>query len=232
MNFEEKSLQQVRESRFLINRVDDWLFTEITPYLGKRILEVGCGLGNMLPRLLDRDYVLGIDISKESTDEIDDHYREYSNIQAQCIDITKSESLTLKIYEFDTIISINVLEHIEDDVLALQNLRSLLLQGYLITIVPAHQTLFGKMDQTIGHFRRYNKKSFKQELESVGFSVVNQKYINTLGALGWLINGRLLNSSVPPTDQLIVFNRLVPILRFCEGLFNMPFGISLVSIAK
>ena len=106
MNFDEASLQQVRESRFLIHRVDDWLFAEISSYLGEIILEVGCGLGNMLIRLLDREFVLGIDISEESVADIEKHYLEFPNIKTQCIDITESERLQLDDHQLDTIISI------------------------------------------------------------------------------------------------------------------------------
>src|SRR5512132_3459567 len=113
MNFDEKALQTVRETRLLIDGYDAWLYDEFKPYLGRRIIEIGCGMGNQIRHLLDRDFVVGMDTSNESISEIQQRFTVYSNVQAFTVSITDPQVLTLHDFEFDTALSLNVFEHIE-----------------------------------------------------------------------------------------------------------------------
>jgi SAM-dependent methyltransferase len=141
--------------------------------------------------------------------------------------------LALREERFDTAFSLNVFEHIEDDELALRHTHQLLQPGgALILIVPAHQWLYGPMDSSIGHYRRYTKSTLQSKLQKVGFEVVMQKYVNMLGGLGWFVNGGLLRRRVPPRGQLRLLNGVVPCLRFLEHLMPAPFGVSLLSVAR
>ena len=233
LDYSEDALQAVREGRLLINRYDEWLFDEFKPYLGQRILEVGCGLGNLLGHFLERALVVGIETSSESVDHVRRQYANNQNVQAHKYSITDPEVLKLAGLGFDTAVSLNVFEHIRDDELALRHTLALLQPGgALILIVPSHQSLYGTMDSSIGHYRRYTKDSMQEKMEQVGFQVQHQKYINILGALGWWLNGRVLKKTVPPSGQLRFFNQLVPVLRTFESLFDSPFGISLLTVAK
>lgn len=233
MNFDEEALQTVRETRLLIDQYDTWLFDEFKPYLGKRVLEIGCGMGNQIRHLLDREVVVGIDPSGESISEIRRQFVGHPNLQAFSLSITDPKVLTLRDFEFDTALSLNVFEHIESDDLALTHTRSLLRPGgMLVLIVPAHEWLYGSMDTSIGHYRRYTTNMLKGKLERVGFRVIRQKYVNMVGAVGWLINGRILRRRVSPAGQLRVANVLTPFLRTIEGNMTPPFGISLLSIAE
>ena len=124
---------QVRERRLLLDRCDEWLFEEIEPFVGQRVLEVGCGLGNLTRHLLNRDLAVGIDISPESVLEIGRRYADRVNVQAVVYDITDPSVLDLAHHRFDTTISLNVLEHIGDDVLALKHMARLVRPGgYLL----------------------------------------------------------------------------------------------------
>ena len=102
----------------------------------------------------------------------------------------------------------------------------------MIVIVPAHGWLYGTMDSSIGHFRRYTKRTMTYKLELAGFVVEKQLYLNVLGALGWFVNGRLLRQTVPPSGQLEWFNRIVPLVSWVERRVRLPIGLSLVSIAR
>ncbi len=227
------ALQKVRESRLLIDQCDNWLFDHIEPFIGQRVLEVGCGLGNLTMHLLNCELVVGIDISPSSVDYVNSVYAHNSNVQAVQCDVTNPDLLGLKSYHFDTVISLNVLEHIEDDVLALRNMYQLLTpKGRLILIVPAHPYLYGSMDRAIGHYRRYTSHELKQKLSDVGFEVFVQKYLNPIGALGWFVNGRFLHRTVPPDAQLKIFNRLMPFIVALERWIKTPFGLSLLSISR
>ena len=110
------ALQEVRELRFLINRCDEWIYDEIVPYLGQRVLEIGCGLGNLICHLTDRELVVGIDPESDCIEHLHSVYSGTSNVQAFALDICDPHVLELKHLRFDTVVSLNVLEHIQDDV--------------------------------------------------------------------------------------------------------------------
>ena len=230
---DEWALQQVRERRFLIDRCDEWIYDEIAPYLGQRVLEVGCGLGNLMRHLADRELVAGIDPDLDSIESLRLVYSGSSNIQAYPLDICDPHVLNLKPSRFDTVVSLNVFEHIEDDVLALRHARKLLESGgRLVLIVPAHSWLYGTMDAAIGHYRRYDKALMSSKLAQAGFVPVAHKYLNVLGMLGWFVNGRVLRRRVPPSGQLRLFNLVVPFVRAVECRVPPPIGLSLLTVAK
>lgn len=134
---------------------------------------------------------------------------------------------------FDTAFSLNVLEHVREDAMALRNMFELLQPGgTLILIVPAHRWLYGPMDSSIGHFRRYTKETMRKRMEEAGFKVERQKYIHMLGAFGWLLNGKLLRCKVPPRGQLRLLNGIVPACRRIESYGSAPFGVSLLTVAR
>jgi SAM-dependent methyltransferase len=229
----EWALQEVRERRFLIDRCDEWIYDEISPYIGLRVLEVGCGLGNLVCHLVDRDLVVGIDPDLESVERLRAAYRTRDNVQAHDLDICDPGVLKLQRLGFDTAVSLNVLEHIEDDLCALRHMRELLEPGgSLVLIVPAHPWLYGSMDSSIGHLRRYDKGAMRDKLSRVGFVPVVQKYMNALGVLGWYANGKVLRQRVPPSGQLRLFNLIVPFVRAAERILPPPVGLSLLTVAR
>jgi 2-polyprenyl-3-methyl-5-hydroxy-6-metoxy-1,4-benzoquinol methylase len=233
MIYDEQALQDVREKRFLLGQFDTWLYDEFRPFLGSRILEVGCGLGNLLGHFSDRELVVGIDTSADSIEAVRDHFSGRPNVLAFHLDISDPEATSLARYRFDTIVSLNVFEHIEHDDLALNHSWEILEpHGKCVLIVPAHQWLYGTMDRSIGHYRRYTKANLARQLRNTGFRVHQLKYINMLGALGWMVNGQVLRSVTPPSGQLKLLDRFVPSLRKCEELIQAPFGVSLLAVAE
>ncbi len=229
----EIALEEVRQRRLLINRCDAWLYSEVAPYVGRRVLEVGCGLGNLLRHLLNRDLVIGIDLAASSVETVKREFNAHPHVKAFVQDIVDDSAVALRDYDIDTIVSLNVLEHVRDDLKALSNIYEILCPGgTLVLIVPAHELLYGSMDSSIGHFRRYDKKQLAEKLYTVGFSVQSQYYLNFLGALGWFLNGRILKQEVPPRNQLKLFNRIVPLVGEIERLMHPPVGLSLVSVSK
>jgi SAM-dependent methyltransferase len=231
--YSEAALQRVREDRLLIDRVDVWLYEEIAPYFGQRVLEVGCGLGNFARHLLDRQLYVGIDVSPDSVAHMNEVYESQPNMQAFVDDVTDKTFLDLARFEIDTIFSLNVFEHVQDHVLALRHAKKVLQPGgTLILVVPAHDWLYGSTDRAIGHHRRYNKQSMADLLDKEGLTCVTQKYINALGALGWYFSGRIRKQQTPPSGQLRLFNVLVPFLKRFERILPVPFGISLLTVAR
>lgn len=233
MEQDQEALQRVREDRLLLDRCDAWLFGEIQPYVGRRVLEFGCGLGNLARLLQNRECYLGIDSSPESVAALQAEYGDHPNMTIMCLDVTDPAVLELRDHRFDTVVSLNVLEHIAEDVLALHNSGQVLQPGgRVISIVPAHSWLFGTIDRAIGHLRRYTKASMRGKLAEAGLRPTMQKYVNALGALGWFVNSRILRKRTPSRAQLKAFNRLVPALIKLEQAIRFPLGISLVTVGE
>lgn len=212
---------------------NDWLFSQIGRYAFNRVLEVGCALGNFTKKIINREFVCVIDIEEGYIRTIKDTFKGIANFKAFKYDISSSEVKELKREKFDTIICLNVLEHVEKDNIALENMHHLLQEGgHLCLIVPAFQSIFGQMDRTDSHYRRYNKRLILEMVEKTGFNVINAKYINTLGFLGWWFNGKIMKKRFIPFRQTLIYDKIIPLISFIEGLFNPPFGQSLVLIAK
>jgi SAM-dependent methyltransferase len=228
------ALRDVREKRLLIDEQDRWLVDRFHRYLGPRLLEVGCGWGNIL-RLVEASVqeIVAIDLDPESVEHVRDLYRSRPDFVALVGDICDPATVEAVGGGFDTVLSINVLEHVQDDLLALTHMKRVLAPGgHLVAVVPAHARIHNRMDRAIGHYRRYSKADMAAKLTHIGCEVVTLSYINPLGALGWLINGRLLGRTTPPAGQLKLMNAIVPVLRRLEALGEPPFGISLLAVAR
>jgi SAM-dependent methyltransferase len=235
MEFDLQALKEVQETRLLINRLDEWLCQSIALYIGDRVLEVGSGMGNILKFLLalDRELVIGTDIDLACVDYLQEKYRDQQKLLVFPYDVCHPDFLRLKKYHVDTVVSINVLEHIQDDEHALDQISEIVTAGgHIILVLPAHKFLYGSLDRSIGHYRRYDKQGLYRKLSKQHLEVLAQKYLNPVGALGWLVNGRVLHKKVPPTNQLRLFNRILPLVCQLDDHFNFPFGLSILSISR
>lgn len=209
---------------------NQWTLKKFEPFLKGEILEVGCGIGSFTQTLAKYDSVWVIDINQNYLEKV--RKKLGIKVKSGFGDIEKGEYFFGK-KEFDCIISLNVLEHIKDDRKALKNIYSLLKSnGYLILLVPAHDFLYGKIDQSIGHFRRYNKKVLEEILTKIGFKIIKIKTLNFLGAIGWWISSKLLSNSRVDESKIRIFNFIAPFVLRIEDLVEPPFGTSMLIIAK
>jgi SAM-dependent methyltransferase len=133
----------------------------------------------------------------------------------------------------DTIVSSNVIEHIEDDVACLQAMRDLLRPGGAVGLyVPARPELFGSLDRAVGHHRRYTRDNLREKLEQAGFDVVSVKYRNLVGVLPWIFTGQILKREKVGNASLRLFDRVVfPIARWLEDRVPPRYGLNLVALA-
>ncbi|MCR4295369.1 MAG: class I SAM-dependent methyltransferase, partial [Elusimicrobia bacterium] len=132
---------------------------------------------------------------------------------------------------FDTIVCMNVLEHIEDDRATLSRFLGLLKPGgKLVLVVPAHRWLFNPLDAHDGHFRRYEKAELREKLETAGFGVVHESTFNLFGIAGWFLNGTILRRKDLPAGQMGLFNKAAPLLFWLENLVGPPVGLSLLAV--
>ena len=215
-----------------------WTYEWIAGYLSGRILDVGGGTGNHLAFLKGAD-IVSIDLSSEAVEELRARHRDLPNWAFEVGDITDPALVErLGRESFDTVLSCNVFEHIQEDLLAFHHAAELLKPGgHLVLLLPAHRRLFGSMDRLAGHFRRYTRQEAARKLVAAGLEEVALRYVNLVGAVGWFINNRLVShrnlSSPSINGQIRVFDRwLIPVLRRLEGTRRMPFGQSLVCVGR
>ncbi len=215
-----------------LDRYNTFLFDQIRSHVGQRVLEVGAGTGTITQFLRDRDRTLATDIDAQYLHLLERRFEGNVNVDAALYDLGQPPPPAVASQKYDTIICLNVLEHIADDRGALERLFELLEPGgKLILLVPAHGALYGEIDQAIGHYRRYEKDALARLLSAVGFESDELFFVNGLSTIGWYVNGRLLKRNSVPGMQARVADRLVPIYRL-ERKLNLPFGLSVISVAR
>jgi SAM-dependent methyltransferase len=211
---------------------NQWIHRLMEPYLGKRVLEVGCGIGNMTEFLaLDRS-VLAVDHHEGYLSAARKKFGSKKNVSFRRVDLGSGLS-GLKKYRPDTIVCSNVLEHIRDDRGFLRSCLDLLpVEGKLLVFVPALPGLYGSMDRTYGHYRRYTKTGLVKAVSAAGFNVAYCRYMNLLGILGWWLNGKVLRRKVVPRGQILLYDRIVRFVMLVEKWLPKPIGLSLYCVAQ
>ena len=219
------------ESLSNARQLNRWIISLFQPYIGQRILEAGCGTGNMTALLLDRERLVAIDVDEHYCERIRRRYGHLSNLRIERVDLEDAAAVeSLSGEQFDTVVSINVLEHISDDSKAVASLRDVLQPGgRLVVLVPAQPDLFSPSDTAMGHFRRYDRNSLRSLLESAGMSVELISDFNRLGVLGWRANKLLGRSEISPW-QARVYGWLVPFARLIDRI-GFGRGLSLLAVA-
>ena len=221
-----------------VERYNAWIYQEFADSVGQRILEVGCGIGNMTEYFVDRELLVGIDLLPSNLELIRQQYATRDNVLTHLGDVTDPDlNAALTHYHFDTVVCLNVLEHIEDDLLALQHMHQVLApQGKLLLFVPAGTYMYGTLDTALGHFRRYERDELAERVTAAGFIIQRLGYLNLLGIPGWWLNSRVLKRQILPTSQLDWFNRLAPLFirgeRLLRKVWDAPFGQSLLCVAQ
>jgi SAM-dependent methyltransferase len=216
-----------------LDQYNFWLYEQIASGVGQHILEVGAGTGNITQFLcVGGREVVATDVVPSYRRELETAFANWPNVRVGQFDLNKAAPADYVAEGFDTVVCLNVLEHIKDDLFALEQMNEVLAPGgRLLLLVPAHQFLYGEFDRAVGHFRRYSKRALKERLQSAGFRVQKLKFFSLLAMLPWYINGRLLKRDYLPPNQADLANQLVPLLRL-EKLLGPPCGISLVAIAE
>jgi SAM-dependent methyltransferase len=214
-------------------RYNAWQYDVISPYLGRRVLEVGSGIGNISAHLVNADRELVV------LTDTDEWYREQLRQRFGGRRAAKVASLTLpdedapvRFAEFrlDTVVALNVLEHIADHVGALRTMGQMVgPRGRVVVLVPALESLFGSLDSELQHQRRYSRRSLRAAVEAAGLRVQALLWFNRAGTLGWWWNSRVRRIPRIPLAQLRAFDALVPLLRL-ERHLPLPFAQSLLVV--
>jgi len=201
-----------------------WMADTIRPYVGKRVLEIGAGIGNLTRQLIARRelYVAG-DIDEEHLARLKTRFHHRSNLRICTCDLTKPEDFTPFTETMDSVVCLNVLEHVEDDLQGLRNIHSALRPGgRAIILVPHGQEVFGTLDVALGHYRRYKHSELQERMESTGFRVDRILEFNRISRPGWYVTGRILKKTTLSPFQLKVFDRMVWLWRGIDAHLPWP----------
>jgi len=215
-----------------VQRYNRWMAEAIRPHAGSRVLEIGAGIGNITSWLVPRDLYLASDINPHYLDYLRNVALGKPYLQVERIDADDAGCFAPWTGRFDTVVCLNVLEHVHDPAKALRNIGSALEPGgRLLLYVPQHQALYSSLDEVLEHRCRYSKESLRAELTAAGFEVESLRDFNRLGVLGWWWNGKVLRRRGFGRLQLKLFNGLVPLLRRVDPLFPWP-GLGLLAVAR
>ena len=132
----------------------------------------------------------------------------------------------------NTVICLDVVEHVEDDNLALRNICTALEPGgTAIILVPQGMSNYGTLDEILGHFRRYSQAELREKMETAGFRVEKLIEFNRITWPGWFVNGRIFRKTSFSRFQLFWFDVLVPVWRLIDGWLSWP-SVSMIAIGK
>ena len=212
-------------------RFNKWMADTVRPWLGAHVLELGAGIGNMTQHLSrGRKSYMASDIDEEHLARLRVRFRGRPNLSSQLCDLTVPGDFENLRGRFDTVVCLNVVEHVADDLLALRNIRSALKPGgRAIILVPQDQTAYGTLDKVLGHYRRYSEAQLRSRMEEAGFQWEQGLHFNRVTRPGWRFNGQVLKRQSFGRFQLRVFDALVPVWRRIDRLFPWP-AVSVIGI--
>jgi 2-polyprenyl-3-methyl-5-hydroxy-6-metoxy-1,4-benzoquinol methylase len=222
-------LETIREAR----RYGAHVFELFRPHIGTRVLEVGCGIGTMSEKLAAMaDMIVGIEPNAACIDRVAAAMRHEPKFSLRPCHLEECDPAELRGQRFDTVYCVNVLEHLEHDVAALQLFREIIVpHGKVLIFVPAVPAAYGPLDAELGHHRRYSKQMLSRVFASAGLEVVMLRYTNPIGLAGWMYNAHVSKSRVHSLSQVKLFERLVaPWALPLERLITPPIGLSLMAV--
>ena len=210
-------------------RFTKWMADVIKPYLGTRVLEIGAGIGNMTRLFVPRILYWATDVNPAYLDYLEDMRSTRPYLRVGYTNAMEGDSFP-KGQEFDTVVCLNVVEHLADDVGALRNIYNALEPGgRAIILVPNDPTLFGTLDEVLGHCRRYAPEQLTAAGQAAGFRLERMLKFNRAGAPAWWLNGKILGRTTFGMAQIRVLNWLTPIFRRVDTV--LPFEpLSIIAI--
>ena len=212
-------------------RFNRWMFKRLRRWIGRRVLEIGAGIGNMSVFFADRERVVLTDTEPYYLGRLRERFAGRPHVTVAELRLP-ALSPGLAAERLDSVVCLNVLEHIEDDGAALSAMHQLLEPGgRLVLLVPALRALHGTLDEALGHFRRYVPAELSTKLRAAGFRVRHLEYFNLAGIPGWWLAGRVLRRRLIPSGALRWYDALVPLFRL-ERLLPWRVGQSLIAIGE
>jgi len=214
-------------------RFNQWMYEVIKPYVGSQVAELGSGRGNLSKLLKSHGKVLLTDNRDEYLNELKARWPEDKRLDVATLDLCNAAQYErLRDFQPDTVVCLNVLEHIEDDEAVLRNLFGVLPeQSRLVFLVPFNPKLTSEFDRQIGHFRRYAAGELEEKMRAAGFTVERQFFFNKIGVLAWWVGNTVSKQRTITSWQLKLYNLLTPIFRLIDPILPMS-GLSTIVVAR
>lgn len=215
-----------------------WMFGRIEGYCRGAVLEIGSGIGNMSAYLVEHfaDVTL-TDMQPEYCRRLRETFgdrpslRNIYSVDLAAVDFERAYPQLLG--QFDTVVALNVVEHIDDHELAIRNAHRLLRPGgRVVILVPAYQWLYNALDKELGHFRRYTKKSLGEVLSGEGLRVEAMEFFNAAAIGGWWMAGSVLRMGKIKKGPLNLYNSLVWLMRLVDKVVGKRIGLSIIAVAS
>lgn len=203
----------------------------ISPHCGNTVLEVGAGLGEFAAGFTDLDRLVVTDADPGAVELLAERFADRPEVEARQLALGDELSLDKPV---DSVVAINVLEHIEDDAGALRSLAELVVPGGTIVLwVPGYQQLYGEFDRRVGHVRRYTPATVSDAVLRAGLQVELAKPVNLLGGIAWWAAVRRGGSTAPNPKLVAIYDRfVVPATRAVESRIRVPFGQTVLCVAR
>lgn len=220
------------------DKFNRWMYETIKPFCKGRILEIGGGIGNISQCFLnDGEELVVTELQTIYCDIISKRFGNHQNLKGViAMDIVDPEfdSKYVSLFgSFDSVFALNVIEHIEDQNIAIANCKKLLKKsGRLVILVPAFQSIFNHFDIALGHYRRYTTKTLQPVFEANDIQVIHHQYFNLIGIAGWWVSGSLLQKKIIPEGQMKLYNFFVPVFRLIDRITNKWLGLSVIMVGK
>lgn len=233
--YEKRSLEVGEE----FHRYADWIMRPLLPHIHGRVLEIGAGIGTIADRYVDRTTsAVLLEPAQNLHAMLATRMRPRPHVQTTCgfldeVVGRQVDGVDFALGSFDTVVMVNVLEHISDDIGTMALVRSLLRpHGRVVVFVPALPRLFGSYDEKVGHVRRYTKRSLRGLVTMRDFRVSELAYVDLLGMAPWFVSGRLLRQQEVGQRSAQIYDRAaVPVCRVVDRLTGPPVGKNLRCVA-
>jgi glycosyltransferase involved in cell wall biosynthesis len=212
-------------------RFNRWMGETVRPYIGERVLEIGAGIGNLTRVLIPRvKCYVAVDIDGEHRARLATSFQHRHNLHVRHCDLEQAADFA-GLGGMDTVVCLNVLEHLKDDMQGLRNIHSALAKdGRAIVLVPHGQEIFGTLDTALGHYRRYSHEELKQKMEQAGFRVERILDFNRISRPAWYVSGKVLRRTTLGAAQMKIFDQLVWLWRRIDRHLPWP-PTSIIAIA-
>ena len=211
-------------------RFNKWMTDTLRPYVGKRVLEIGAGLGTLTNQFIPRELYVVSDIDRHALEYLRSYQIGKPYLRVLKIDACCSGDFANLTEQFDTVLMINVLEHVPDEKKTLNNLhQTLMRRGRVIILVPQYPFLYGSFDRVLGHRERYTKAKLASSLADAGFRVEKIFDFNRTSVPSWILNAKLLKHKRFSRLQLKILETIMPIVPMIDGFFPWG-GLSIVGV--
>lgn len=211
-----------------------WMMETFGPHVRGDVVEYGAGIGTVSSRLapLASNLTL-VEPSANLIPPLSARFAATPHVRVLHTTL-EDHVAALSEHSIDTLVMVNVLEHIEDDRAALRAMfRALRPGGHLLIFVPAMSFLMSKLDRMLGHFRRYHRPDLVSKVTAAGGAVKTCRYIDLLGVGPWLLLNTLLGGTKFNPALVTLNDRVVvPISKGLEKIIPAPFGKNLILVAE